>query len=190
MTRNAAYFTVWSRPKISAISIAARAPSTVSCTVTQMPSRIDGRREDSSPRLSPKLSKKLLKPPMDGSPPPIGHGQRAPYPGRGAQSDDSRGQLLSLQGVEVTLAQQLGGHLLRGQLLGGEPVVADDRQIAVLIGDDLRQDLVVGIEQRVGRLLVTEDGGTGAVLQHAVDVLHEGLGHLDVDIGVLRHPVQ
>src|SRR5699024_537043 len=31
---------------------------------------------------------------------------------------------------------------------------------------------------------------TRAVLQHTVDLLDEGIGDLDVDVGVLRHPVQ
>src|SRR5690625_253969 len=167
MTRSTANFTVWSNPNTSAINIAHSAPSTVSCTVTQIPSRIDGMREPSSSRLSPKFSKKPLKPPMDRSPPPIGHGQRAPSPGRGAQSDDSQGDQLSLQGVEVTLAEQLGGHLLRGQLLGRETEVPDDRQVPVLVGDDLRQHLVVGVQQ--AGVLVPADGATRAVLQHTAE---------------------
>src|SRR5699024_3206904 len=187
MNRTTAYLVLEAMPNTSAIAIAPRAPSTVRASVTNTPSRIWGKRSTRTSVLTPKFSKNPISPSIDGSPPGSARAQRAPL--RGALRRRRWGRT-SLQGGQIALAQQFGGHLLRRQLRLGEPVLADDRQVPLGIGDDLREDLVVGLQQRGRVLLVAEDGAAGAVLQHSVDLGDEALGDLDVDVGVLGQPVQ
>src|SRR5690606_39113580 len=87
------------------------------------------------------------------------------------------------------LAEHLGRQPRIGHLGLREPEVADDRQVLLRVGRDLREFLVVGVAQF--GVLLTEDRSAGAHLRHPVDLRDERLGDVDgCTLVVLLHPVQ
>src|SRR5699024_10978387 len=147
-------------PKTKAITSARAAPRIVASSVTWSASRICGIREATRPRFAGRSWTKPITPSMAASPlcrRTPRHGPCGRGPGR--RHRWSRG---SLQGGQITGAEDLGGHVRGRQLLLGEAVVADDREVALGIGDDLGELLVVGVQQ--GGVVLAEHGAAGADL--------------------------
>src|SRR5699024_4205683 len=180
------YFTTCAMPKTNEITSASSAPRTIISSVTRTPSRICGDRSSTRARFGPSSWKKPITPSIGTS--PLGsrtsrHGPRGLVPGHRHRWSGG-----SLEGGQITGAEDLGGHVLGGQLLLAEAVVADDREVALGIGDDLGELLVVGVQQ--GGVLLAEHGAAGADLLDPVDLGDEALGHLDAVDGVVGQPVQ
>src|SRR5690606_9980266 len=94
----------------------------------------------------------------------------------------SRFSPMGVELLQVAGAELLGRQVACRPLFRREAEVADDTEIGVLVARDGLQLLVVRVPQlRVG---LTEDRPAGADLRRAVDLLDEGLGHLDRGVRV------